>query len=308
MKKSSDVSLVPPKGESRLSFLFMARFVELISRLVLCVAAVAAVIFCVALIQANRSQSRARTVEANEVGSPEPGDSLASILNGDWEFSAIPWSVKIQDLTKEDGAEQMRAVPSSLAFEVGEQERDLVSEAIELLSPQKSEIEGGTAYKVEGSGFQLVGYANSNKPPQIVLVKTIQPLDENRVSYIELARRPAPNAGLVESSSSFPKCPESSKFAVRHDSSGAICAELIELNSNFDALLSEWISDGWTVVEQKIDGERLASQGKTENLSDTLRAEEVFLCSKDTVSVFAILTNGLRPGTQGLFLVRSNHQ
>lgn len=314
-KRTSDEAAdISPAQKSRWHKL--SRTLDLIGRVALCLAIVVAAIFCIRIVQDIRSADH-RRVEA-QTGDNSDG-TLEDVLNGDWQFAGMPWSVRITEMSSTEAEAALEAAAptvSPLPAEANgetQEEFDIIASALEMLHAQASEQEQHLVYRVDSPAMQALAYAPSAYPKQVQLIRVVQPIQDDRVNYIQLERKPAEFRQPENHSLLLPAAPENRRLAVRHDAQGVLCAELIELNAPFSELREVWEQAGWQFDRHRVQPTLMldkTSDPPPSDMQNYLRNGEdhtndgVLMCSQSGTTIAVIRPTSPEASSQTLLLMR----
>lgn len=285
----------------------LARWMDRLGRVLLILVILGAIVFCLSTIQELRAPGRRPQLSSEEPQSPSLEDSLANMMNGDWQFASVPWSVKVKEVATAEALALMTAEVSALSVWSDTSEDDVVIQVLELLSPLKSTVGGNVCYSVDSTEFSLRGFAPLSMSTQIQLVRATKAIDAERSTFAEIIRRAAvPEQTSGSPEFLLPRRTADRTLAIRRDARGYLCAELVELESDVAQTVNDWKKAGWSVTPQNASQEA-SNDSISEGLGDgslTLSAEQVFLCKNKSESIYAVVSSKLASSSRTMLLVR----
>ncbi len=288
----------------------IAIWMDRLGRLFLILLILCAIVFCINTAQKLREPSRTSQLSSENDDLLLLKESLASMLNGDWQFAAIPWSVQVKELPTAEASTRMAYEVAPLCVLPGSSDKDIsdkdiVVQVLDLLSPVKSKVGANVCYSIDNSEFNLRGFAPASMPRQVQLVRATKVIDTERSTFIELTRRNSPSDQADSiSEQMLPRNSADRILASRWDADGRLCAELVELGSDVTDLVEAWKKAGWKVLPQNTPSER--GDSISDPLGDqslNLSTQEVFLCRNGSQSIYAVTTM-LPNNSRSMLLIR----
>ncbi len=227
----------------------IARAANNIGRILLCLAIAAAVVLSLLIVQDMRSTDSPPTaVPAISLGS----NSMEDALNGNWQFAGSPWSVRVQELASAELPVLLRQVPNTSSFvtEADAPEFDeagtLVLAVLGMLGAAETAEGECVVYRAQSDGLECIAWAPRSDSKKIQIARIAQRINDSAWNMIEIGRRPqSESLGDGNLLPLLPEAAENVRLAMRFDAKGQLCAQLIQLNIDFDRLQSTWTKAGW---------------------------------------------------------------
>ncbi|MGE0755657.1 MAG: hypothetical protein AB7F89_00065 [Pirellulaceae bacterium] len=308
------------------------RAADRLGRILLCVTVVAACVFVAKMVQEIRSADT-RRAGASASAEASPLDNLHDLLNGNWQFAGLPWSVRVQVLSHAElertwqvpapGGRPGPATYASAGLDAattapGGGATELVALLLELLGASARPDGESVVYEVVQETLRVLAIAPREAPRAVGYARVGQRISDDRWNYLELTLTDAratfsgaPAGGgqqVPESPSSaghlLPLAAGAEPLATRRNAAGSLLAELWLCREDPRTLTSRWLAAGWTVAESPAPAQSPATASHAALNPAGSGALGMWICTRGSETILALASGDSEPA-RTLLLVRS---
>ena len=305
-ERTNDLSKLEtdPTPSQSLSAKSWASALDKLGRVLLCGAIVWAAVFCLSTVREMRESERRRESQNAEKAATDAADPIVALMNGNWVFTDIPWSIHISTLPESEARRRLQAdIPS---FEIRQQVEgsETLLSLLDMFKASKS-LEGSNyVYRVDSDSIEAIAFAPSQMPDQLQLVRVVQLNPGADCGFLEVKPMlPSPETQSNPNALLLPRNPDDERIAVRYDSDGRLCAEMVQLHSSLEELLSLWTQLGWTVTTP---GANLRNAAAIPEIAVEPTAA-MHICTKGEESISVIAPTVAEQLPRTLLIIKSFH-
>jgi hypothetical protein len=308
MKKQSSKTSKGIRIRSRIAIAF-----DWAGRITVIAAIFFATFFCVQTFREISYGQRLKSATLGETSQVEP-ESVPFLLEGDWQFAGLPWSIQVTELNGWHRSEALfeRFTPTFLQKNRTMDEYDeTMWGLISMFEPMRVDSISEVTYSFEAHGWQIRCFASLEQPQQIQIIRAQLVSGNEVLKRVDLARElefqqseDAFSAGLL------PMEANGKRIALRRDSSGAVCAELFETAESHENLFRRWTEQGWSLSDASSEQTLAISENLlpfSSSSEEKKFQEQVKICSRGKDSVCVVLSPFLDSGTRTVLILRLSY-
>jgi len=289
----------------------LERALDLSGRLALTAGIVVMTFFCVQTFRQLGYDPKSKGSASSNLSQNEPG-SVVNLLDGDWQFAGLPWSIQVIELTGNQRSQTLSEVspPTSLPNNRPTDEYDeTIWGMISLFQPVRVDTALFASYFIEAQGWQIHCFASLEQPQQIQIIQAQFVSGDDVLKRVDLAREidfprrdESSSAGYL-----LPPGADGKRLALRRDSGGTVNAELFETAESDESLIRTWTEQGWKVSNASSEQGLPLAANSPPSPSNSIAGglmEETMICNRGKDSVCVVLSPFSVSGTRTLLVLR----
>lgn len=312
--KSSEQDGNPPAQAGLTQRLLKAA--DVVGRVLLSLVIVYGVFFCIQIVLQLRSSDEANTKKTAEAPSATLAidNAMRDMVGGSWQFAGMPWSVSVQELAESDAMLNLQSPSPPMLTLNAPQKADtdgdhlgLIMDTLEMMGAEPKEQGEVVVYAVDQANLRARAFAPKSQPRQVQYARVVQRSGDELWNFIEIAAKRSDEGTLVaEFAPLMPRAPSGQRLALRMDTQGNACGELIELGEPLLQSKQRWEQAGWRIdVFDGKDTDSIPELQNTDLAEQASEAAEVWVCTRNLDVIVAVPSQSFASESQTVLLVRA---